>query len=161
MCIRDRGELLDSPEQAFISKRTIGKNRKKATKLTGDVNGHYVVLLDDMIDTGGSLIEAVELLYKNGAVGIDACVTHGILSDSLDDNGNIRKAADRIMDSKINKFLVTDTIDLGDDFFSKYGEKFVEVSMAPPFANVMTRLHAEKPVSPYLREYYGLFDEDV
>jgi ribose-phosphate pyrophosphokinase len=70
-------------------------------ELVGDVRGKKVLLIDDIIDTGGSLIKATDLLLNNGASEVSACITHGVLS------GN---AYDKIITSNIKKLYISDTI---------------------------------------------------
>lgn len=79
---------------AMIDKRRIGPNVAKAMNIVGDVKGKTAILLDDMIDTAGTLIEASTAVLEHGAVKVYASATHGVLSGP---------AVDRINKSQIEK----------------------------------------------------------
>lgn len=84
---------LNIPEMAVISKKRLKPNQVDEMQLIGDVNGKRVVIFDDIIDTGGTLIKAAKLLKGNGASSIDVYATHGIFSNfgnsKLREDGNI------------------------------------------------------------------------
>lgn len=88
---------------AIIDKRRSAPNEAKAMAVIGDVEGQTVVIQDDMIDTAGTLTEAVNVLIENGAKTVHACCTHPVLSGP---------AVDRIIESPITSVVVTDTIPL-------------------------------------------------
>lgn len=91
-------------ELAMIDKRRIGKNVAKAMNVVGDVKGKDCVIIDDMIDTAGTLVEGVKALKDNGANKIYACATHAVFSDP---------ALDRIENCvELDKVIITDTIPL-------------------------------------------------
>lgn len=91
-------------ELAMIDKRRIGKNLAKAMNVVGDVKGKDCVIIDDMIDTAGTLVEGVKALKDNGANKIYACATHAVFSDP---------ALDRIEScAELDKVIITDTIPL-------------------------------------------------
>lgn len=87
---------------AIIDKRRSGPNVAKVMHVIGEVAGKKCILIDDMIDTAGTLTEAAAALMENGAVSVKAMATHGILSGP---------AIDRISNSVIEKVIITDTID--------------------------------------------------
>ncbi len=87
---------------AIIDKRRSGPNVAKVMHVIGEVAGKKCILIDDMIDTAGTLTEAAAALIDNGAVSVKAMATHGILSGP---------AIDRIGASVIEKIIITDTID--------------------------------------------------
>lgn len=87
---------------AIIDKRRSGPNVAKVMHVIGEVAGKKCILIDDMIDTAGTLTEAAAALMENGAVSVKAMATHGILSGP---------AIDRIGASVIEKVIITDTID--------------------------------------------------
>lgn len=87
---------------AIIDKRRSGPNVAKVMHVIGEVAGKKCILIDDMIDTAGTLTEAAAALKENGAVSVKAMATHGILSGP---------AIDRIGASVIEKVIITDTID--------------------------------------------------
>lgn len=107
------------------------KQRKKANEVAdmtviGDVQGRDVVLIDDIIDTGGTLVKAAEMMLKNGATSVRALITHPVLSGA---------AIDKIENSPLLELVVTDTIPL-----KKTSPKIKVLSVADLFSGVMERL---------------------
>jgi len=93
-----------SAELAMIDKRRVGKNMAKAMNIIGDVQGKECVIVDDMIDTAGTLVEACKALKEKGATKIVACATHPVFSDP---------AIDRIVEcAELDRVIVTDTVPL-------------------------------------------------
>ena len=114
------------------------KQRAKANvishmELIGDVTGKNVVLVDDMVDTAGTLSKAADMMIERGALSVRAICTHAILS------GN---AYDRIENSKLEQLIVTDSIPL-----KKSTPKIKVVSCAKLFATVMKSVHENKSIS--------------
>ena len=108
------------------------KQRKQANviehmELIGEVKGRHVVLVDDMVDTAGTLTKAADLMIERGALSVRAITTHAILS------GN---AYERIQDSKLTELIVTDSIPLKQEC-----SKIKVLSCADLFADVMHRVH--------------------
>ncbi|MCP4111064.1 MAG: ribose-phosphate pyrophosphokinase [Desulfobacteraceae bacterium] len=89
---------------AVIDKRRDMPNEAKAMAVIGDVSEKVVIILDDIVDTAGTLTEAASAIMKNGAKEVHACCTHPVLSVP---------AVDRIMKSELKSVVVTDTIPLG------------------------------------------------
>ena len=85
----------------MIDKRRTGPNVAKAMNIIGDVENKTAIILDDMIDTAGTLTEAAGAVLRNGAKSVIAVATHGVLSGP---------AIERISQSDINKVVITDTI---------------------------------------------------
>jgi len=115
------------------------KERKRANQvenmmLIGDVEGKNVILLDDMIDTAGTLTKASELIMEKGAKSVRAIATHPVLS------GN---AYERIANSPLIEVAVTDSIPLKNNSISK----IKVLSCAPLFADVMHMVHSRKSIS--------------
>ncbi len=95
-------ELLEPhPEVAMIDKFRPRPNVAIARRLQGDVRGKKVLIIDDMIDTGGTLVEAVKLISENGAAGISIATTHGIFSGG---------ARERLSHLPVSEILVTNTL---------------------------------------------------
>jgi len=115
------------------------KERKKANEiaemfLIGDVKNRNVVLLDDMIDTAGTLCTAANILMENGAKSVRAMATHGVLSG---------KAYENIEKSKLLEVIVTDTIPVNTSLSSK----IKVLTCAPLFADVMRSVHSHQSIS--------------
>lgn len=113
------------------------KQRAKANvishmELIGDVKGKNVVLVDDMVDTAGTLTKAAELMIDRGALSVRAICTHALLS------GN---AYERIENSKLEELIVTDTIPQ-----KKQSSKIKVLNCAPLFANTMKSVHQNKSI---------------
>ena len=114
------------------------KQRKKANiidhmELIGDVTGRNVVLVDDMVDTAGTLTKAADLMIERGALSVRAISTHGILSG---------KAYERIENSKLEELIITDSIPL-----QKESKKIKVLTCAPLFAEVMKKVNENKSIS--------------
>jgi len=92
-------------------------------------------MVDDIIDTAGTICNAAALLKERGAVKIFACATHGVLSGP---------ALERLEHSAIDSVILTDTIPLPE---SKKSAKIVQLSIAPLFAEVILRIHNDRSVS--------------
>lgn len=121
---------------AIIDKRRSGPNEAKALHLIGDVTGKTAVIVDDMIDTAGTLTQAVDSLFKNGAKRVFAVATHAVLSGP---------AISRLRDSRIEKVWVTDTIPLSEA--GVQCGKIEVVSVAPVLAEAIKRIHGNDSVS--------------
>ena len=121
---------------AIIDKRRTGPNEAKALHLIGDVKGKIAVIVDDMIDTAGTLTQAVDSLIKNGAKQVFAVATHPVFSGP---------AISRLKESPITKVWVTDTIPLSEA--AKASGKIEVVSVAPVLAEAIKRIHGNDSVS--------------
>ena len=133
---RGMAEMLHSP-LAIIAKRRPEPNKVEIMEIIGDIRGKSCVMVDDMIDTGGSLVSGACALMERGARRVFACCTHGVLSGP---------AIDRIEDSPLSEVVVTDTIPLDDDKKSRTS-KISVISVAPLLANAITRIHRDDSVS--------------
>jgi ribose-phosphate pyrophosphokinase len=123
-------------ELAIVDKRREAANVAEVMNVIGDVKKRNCFIVDDMIDTGGTLCETVDALLKKGAKRVFACATHAVLSGP---------AADRLKASKITKLFVTDTIPIGDK--GKKCKKIEVVSVAPLLGEAIRRIHEESSVS--------------
>lgn len=126
---------LDNAALAIIDKRRSGPNQVAEMSVVGDVQGETCVIVDDMVDTGGTLIKAGETLLKDGAKKVIACCVHPVLS------GN---AIERLQDSPLEEVIVTDTIQVPRSAQTK---KLTILSVAPLFAEAMRRIHSEDSIS--------------
>ncbi|MCL1941492.1 MAG: ribose-phosphate diphosphokinase, partial [Synergistaceae bacterium] len=104
-------------------------------EVIGSVKDKVAILVDDIIDTAGSLCNAAKGLIERGAKRIFACATHGVLSGP---------AIERLNDSDIEKVVITDTIPLNE---SKICDKINQLSIAPLFAEAIVRVHNERSIS--------------
>jgi len=121
---------------AVIDKRRTGPNVAEVMHLIGDVRGKIAIILDDMIDTAGTLTQAARALKENGASAIYACATHGVLSGP---------AIERINNSDIEEIVLTDTIPLGDK--EQQSSKVRMLSVADLLAEAIRRIHEDESVS--------------
>ena len=127
-------ELLEAP-LAVIEKRRIGNlDRAELMNVIGQVRGRRAVIVDDEIDTGGTLIEIVRALDREGVSEIYACATHGVLSDP---------AVERIRDSSIREVVLTDSIPLPP---AKRIPKITTLSVAPLIGEAIKRIHRGESV---------------
>lgn len=126
---------IDAPI-AIVDKRRTGPNEAKALHLIGDVADKTAIIVDDMIDTAGTLTQAVEALLKNGARKVYAVCTHPVLSGP---------AIDRLKASPIEKVWVTDTIPLSEAAIAS--GKIEVVSVAQLLGEAIRRIHDNDSVS--------------
>ncbi len=119
---------------AIIYKRRPEPNKAEVLDVVGDIDGKEVIIIDDLIDTAGTMVAAANMLVNMGAKKIYACATHGVLSGP---------AVDRLTDSVVEEVVVTNTIPLQDKMFSK----LKVVSIAPLLAEAIRRIHEEESVS--------------
>src|SRR5512134_1967353 len=121
---------------AIMDKRRTGANEAKIMHVIGEVRDRDVVLLDDMIDTAGSITQAVEALRQEGARRIVASCTHAVLSG---------QALERLERSDIEEVVVTNTIPLRED--AGAFKKITVLSVAPLLGEAIRRIHTETSVS--------------
>ncbi len=121
---------------AIIDKRRTGPNEAKAYHLIGDVKGKTAIILDDMIDTAGTLVQAVDSLLANGAKKVFAVATHPVLSGP---------AIARLTESPVEKVWVTDTIPLRKE--ARDSAKFEVVTVSPVVAEAIRRIYSYDSVS--------------
>jgi ribose-phosphate pyrophosphokinase len=121
---------------AIIDKRRTGPNVAEVMHLIGEVRDKTAIILDDMIDTAGTLTQAAKALKNHGASAIHACATHGVLSGP---------AIDRINGSDIEELIITDTVPLGEK--ASQTTKITVLSAAELLAEAIRRIHEDESVS--------------
>jgi ribose-phosphate pyrophosphokinase len=127
-------EALDAP-LAVIEKRRIGNlDRAELMNVIGVVKGRRAIIVDDEIDTAGTLIEIVRALEREGVTEMYACATHGVLSDP---------AIERIRDSPLAEVVITDSVPLSP---AKRSSKIVTISVAPLIGEAIKRIHRGESV---------------
>lgn len=114
--------------------------------IIGDVKGKVAVLIDDMIDTAGTITLAAQALQDAGAIEVYACCTHPVLSGP---------ALDRLNASVIKEVVVTDSIQVPEE---KTGGKIVQVSVDQLMAEAIRRIHENRSVSPLFIEKFTMLD---
>ena len=121
---------------AIIDKRRPAPNVAEVLHVIGDVKGREVIILDDMVDTGGTLIQSVDALKREGAMRIFAACTHPVLSG---------KAVERIKNSELENMIVTNTISLSEKV--KAIDKITVLSVAELFGEAIRRISEGSSVS--------------
>jgi ribose-phosphate pyrophosphokinase len=133
---RALAKRLDDAELAIIDKRRPRPNESEVMNIIGEVRGKTCVLIDDLVDTAGTLCHAAEALKANGAKKVLAYITHPVLSGP---------AIDRISQSQLDELVVTDTIPLRED--ARNCKKIRQLSVAGLLAETMRRIRDEESVS--------------
>ncbi len=123
-------------ELAIIDKRRDTPNTAQAMRVIGDVKDKVAIVLDDMIDTGGTMMEASKVLSEKGASQVLACATHPVLSGP---------AVERMEKSHFSEIVVTDTIPLGEK--ARASSRFKVISVASLLAKAIHNIHTESSVS--------------
>ncbi|WP_294375456.1 ribose-phosphate diphosphokinase [uncultured Clostridium sp.] len=120
---------------AIIDKRRPKANVSEIMNIIGDIEGKTCVLIDDMIDTAGTITNAANALKNLGAKNVYACCTHGVLSGP---------AMERINKSAIEELVMLNTIPLTED---KQSINIKSISVAPLFAEAIKRIYDDEPIS--------------
>ena len=131
---RNMAELLDCPI-AIVDKRRPEPNKSEIMNIIGNIDGKNCIILDDMIDTAGTICNAAAAIKNLGAKDVFACATHAVLSGP---------AVERLEESVIKEVVLLDTIPIADD---QMIDKFKTLSVAPLFAEAMTRIFTNGSVS--------------
>ncbi|WP_449538428.1 ribose-phosphate diphosphokinase [Ferdinandcohnia sp. Marseille-Q9671] len=121
---------------AFIDKRRPKPNVAQIMNIVGNIEGKNAILIDDLIDTAGTITLAANALIEKGAKAVYACCTHPVLSGP---------AIERIQYSPIQELVITNTIQLPEE---KQIDKIKTISVAPLLVDAIDRIHNEKAVSP-------------
>lgn len=132
---RRLADAIDAPI-AIIDKRRPKPNVAQVMNLIGEVEGKNCVIIDDIVDTAGTLVAAVNVLKQKGAKSVYCCCTHPILSDP---------ATERIANSALSEFVTTNTIALDDDIKQK--ARIVQLSVAKTLGQGILNIVDDKAVS--------------
>ena len=140
---RDFASHIDAPI-AFIEKRRVANDSKsQALTIIGDVRDRDVILVDDEVDTGGSIIQAVNLVKENGANRIYLSFVHPVFS------GN---AAERLAALPVTEFITTDSIPIPPDKQEMFGDRLTVLTVAPLLGEVIRRAHEGRSVGQMFNE---------
>ncbi|MGI6642951.1 MAG: ribose-phosphate diphosphokinase [Bacillota bacterium] len=134
---RDMAERLNLPV-AFIDKRRPEPNVAEVMNIVGKVAGCHVILLDDMIDTGGSILQGAKALRNAGALSVKVCASHGVFSG---------QARENMQEADLEELIVTNTIPLREDL-----KPLVKVlSVASVLGDAIVRIHEGRSISEMFR----------
>lgn len=140
---RKLAEMLHAP-LAIIDKRRPKPNVAEAMNLLGDVEGKTAIMIDDIVDTAGTLMAGIKMLYDHGAKAVYASCVHGVLSGP---------AIDRLKEAKVSGFVCTNTIPQ-EEKAATYPEMVV-LSVGPILGNVIEAMEESKPVSAVVASEYA------
>jgi ribose-phosphate pyrophosphokinase len=136
---RNFAELLNAP-LAIVEKRRVGnRGRTESLGLIGSVKDRHAVVVDDEVDTAGSMINAASLVHAQGARDVYLCATHGVLSDD---------AVKKLDGSIARELVIADTIPLPPE---KRSPRIVQLSVSGLFAGAIERIHESRSVSELFR----------
>jgi ribose-phosphate pyrophosphokinase len=121
---------------AIIDKRRSGPNVSEVMNIVGDVKGKDAIIVDDMIDTAGTLVQAANAVMAEGARSVSACASHGVLSGP---------AVQRIAESPLQEVIITDTIPLSDE--GRTCDKIKVLSVARLLGEAVKRIHHGDSIS--------------
>ncbi|MGX7092887.1 ribose-phosphate diphosphokinase [Hutsoniella sourekii] len=142
---RKLAEFLKAPI-AIVDKRRPKANVAEVMNIVGDIDGKIAILIDDMIDTGGTICLAAEALMEKGAKEVYVTCTHPVLSGP---------AVERLEQAPIKKVIITDTIALPEE---KIIDKIEIVSVAQLVGEAIRRIHENRSVSPLFQEKFDMID---
>ena len=121
---------------AIIDKRREKPGSSEVMNIIGDVSKHHCILVDDIVDSGGTLCNAAQALISAGAISVDAYVTHGVLSGS---------AVSRILNSPLKNLVTTDSIQATEPI--KLASNIRQISISSILGEAIRRVHTESSVS--------------
>jgi len=120
-------------EMVIVDKRREKANESEVMNIIGDVEGKDIIMIDDMVDTAGTMVKGAAALKKNGATSVMACATHGVLSG---------KAYDNLRNGELDQLVISDTLPTDGNC-----EKIKVLSVAPLFAEVIRRVYHNESVN--------------
>jgi len=130
---------------AFINKRRISGAEVVTTMLVGDVKNKTVLMIDDMISTGGTVVEAAKVVMNAGAKKVIVAATHAVMAGP---------AIQRLMDSPIHKIVVTNTINLGSRA-AMLNDRLVQLCVGSLLGDAIYRIHSNQSVSALFKKAAG------
>ncbi len=140
---RNYAVALDAP-LAFIEKRRLSNDaRAQALTLIGECQDRDVIIVDDEVDTGGSIVQAVNLVKERGARDVYVSFIHPVLSAN---------AAERLSVLPVNEFVTTDTVPIGPEKLKLFGGRLTTLSIAPLLGEVIARANAGRSVGELFNE---------
>ena len=138
---RAAAKRINDADLAIIDKRRPEPNLVKVMNVIGDVSGRTCILIDDMVDTAGTLCQAADVLKEKGANKVVAYATHAVLSGA---------AVENITNSSLNELVITNTIPLSDE--GKACSKIRQLSIAQTLADVIRRISDEQSISSIFKD---------
>jgi len=138
---RAAAKRINDADLAIIDKRRPEPNLVKVMNVIGDVSGRTCVMIDDMVDTAGTLCQAADILKEKGANKVVAYATHAVLSGA---------AIENITNSSLNELVITNTIPLSDE--GKACSKIRQLSIAQTLADVIRRISDEQSISSIFKD---------
>ena len=138
---RAAAKRINDADLAIIDKRRPEPNLVKVMNVIGDVSGRTCVMIDDMVDTAGTLCQAADILKEKGAKKVVAYATHAVLSGA---------AIENITNSSLNELIITNTIPLSDE--GKACSKIRQLSIAQTLADVIRRISDEQSISSIFKD---------
>ncbi len=138
---RAAAKRINDADLAIIDKRRPEPNLVKVVNVIGDVSGRTCILIDDMVDTAGTLCQAADVLKEKGANKVVAYATHAVLSGA---------AVENITNSSLNELVITNTIPLSDE--GSACAKIRQLSIARTLADVIRRISDEQSISSIFKD---------
>jgi ribose-phosphate pyrophosphokinase len=135
---RAYSKVIPGSTLAIVDKRRERANESEVMHVIGDVAGRRCLIVDDMIDTAGTLVRAADALLERGATEVAACATHGVFSG---------RAFERIRASRLREVVVTDTIPGGSVLDGTHAPQITRISVALLLADAIRRIHHHDSVS--------------
>ena len=125
---------------ALVDKRRNAHNQSEVVSVVGDLKNQHILIIDDMIDTAGTISNAAKIAKEKGALSVTVAATHGIFSSN---------ALDKLSDDIVDTIFITDTIDMSN---KKDCKKLKKISSAKIFAETINRIHNGESVSQLFRK---------